>query len=98
MAHDLSHTGQDRRVHTGLNSDYGRVTVRTYVVLLCAKLATLGGDLFKLLLGSSVGVANLKQQAFAADGLSVKLFDNLLTDLTGLETVFQSQTPLHSNV
>ena len=85
-------------MHTRLNSDYRRVTIRTYVVLLCTELTTLGGDLFKLLLGSSVGVTNLEQQAFAADGLTVKLFDNILTNLTRLETVFPSQTPLRLTI
>jgi len=49
-------------------------------------LSAFSGDTFEILLGLCIGVAYLKKQTFLTDRLAMELLDNLLTDVTALET------------
>lgn len=68
------------------------------VVLVGTVLATLGGDTLELLLGRGIGVADLHDETLLADGDAVKALDDLLTDITGLETVMAGQSLSPENV
>jgi hypothetical protein len=64
----------------------GRSTISTNIVLVGSELTTLCGDSLEVLLGRSVGIANLQKKTFLANWLAMELSDDLLTDLTTLET------------
>jgi hypothetical protein len=68
-------------------SNYSGVTICTYVVLVGTELAALSCDLFEVLLSGRIGIANLKQQPLFTDGLTMKLFNDLLTDSSGFEAI-----------
>jgi hypothetical protein len=50
-------------------------------------LAAFSGDSLQVLLSSSIGVTNLQEKAFLANGLAVELSDDLFADITGLKAV-----------
>jgi hypothetical protein len=55
-------------------------------------LSALSSYTLQVLLGRGIGIANLKEETFFADGLAMELLDNLFADITGLEatTIIQS--------
>jgi len=53
-------------------------------------LTTFSGDSLQILLSWSVGVADLEEKTFLADGLPMELLDDLLTDVTSLKPMVWS--------
>lgn len=77
-------------VRMGSQANMGRA-VSTQVVFVRSELATLGGDSLELLLGWSVGVSNVHHDGaihIRLDLVVVKLRDDLITDVAGLEARF----------
>lgn len=67
-----------------------RSAVSTNVVLIGAELTTLGGDTFELLLGSSVGVADVHEEALLAESATVVLVNDIVAVLAIIETEKES--------
>jgi hypothetical protein len=63
-----------------------RAAISTNIVLIGSKLSALGSDTLEVLLGWSIRIANLKEEAFFANWLSMELSDDLLADIAALET------------
>lgn len=63
-----------------------RAAISTDVVLIGSKLSALGGDTLEVLLGWSIRIANLKEEAFFANGLTMELSDDLFADIAALKT------------
>jgi hypothetical protein len=76
-----------RRNRRRESSDVSRSAIRTNVVLVGSELAAFSGDSLQVLLSSSIGVTNLQEKAFLANGLAVELSDDLFADITGLKAV-----------
>lgn len=72
--------GVDANSHRAIGAD---------IILVGTVLAALGGDALQLLLGRSIGVADLHQVALVTNGLAMVALDDLLTHLTGLEAVVE---------
>lgn len=62
-------------------------TICAYIVLIGSKLTALRGDSLQVLLGRSVGIANLEEETFLTNWLAMELLDNLLADVTALKAV-----------
>ena len=75
--------GNAQRRSQGKNA----TTICTNVVLISSKLSALSGDTLEVLLGRSVGIANLEEKTLFTDGLTMELSDYLLADLTRLKAV-----------
>jgi hypothetical protein len=88
MAGNLGGPGNERSWHLwrkGKNINRG--TVCTNVVLVGSELTAFCGDTLEILLGRSIGVSDLKEKALFADGLTMELLNDLLTDVTVLESM-----------
>lgn len=85
MASNLGDTRKNRGAQGWGESNYRGVAVCTHIVLVGTELAALSCNFLEVLLSWSVGIANLKQQTLFTDGLTMELFDDFFTDLTGLE-------------
>ena len=59
----------------------------TDVVLVGSELSTLSCDALEILLSRRVCVANLKQKTLFANGLTMELLDDLVTNITTLKAV-----------
>lgn len=99
MTSDLRSPREDRRRHGQGRSEgedsSSRAAISTNVVLVGSELSAFARDTLQILLSWSVGIANLEEEALFADGLAVELSDDLIADLTALETttISQSATP-----
>jgi hypothetical protein len=62
-------------------------TICTHIVLISAKLSTLGGDALQIFLSRGVGITNLKKETFLTNRLTMELEDNFFTNITALESV-----------
>lgn len=67
------------------------------VVLVGTVLTALGSDALQLLLRRRVGIADLHHEALFADGNAVESLDDLLADVTRLETLMTDQSSDHSD-
>lgn len=76
-------------VDRGVDAD-GHGSIGANVVLVGTVLAALGGNTLQLLLGRRISVANLHEEALFANGLAMVALDDLLADITGLETVIMN--------
>lgn len=94
--------GKARRTAPVLRVVDGRVDANSHcavgadVVLVGTVLTALGSDALQLLLGRSIGVADLHQVALIANRLAVVALDDLLTHVTTLEAVMRALVDKHS--
>lgn len=72
-------------VDRGVDAD-GHGSIGANVVLVGTVLTALGGNTLQLLLGRRISVANLHEEALFTNGLAMVALDDLLADITGLET------------
>ena len=61
--------------------------ISTDIVLIGAVLSALGSDALQLLLGWSIRIANLHDIVVFSNRQSMKVLNDLLTDVAGLEAV-----------
>ena len=66
-------------------TDEGR-TVGTDVVFVGAEQPALGSDSFEFLLCRSIGVSDVHEKSLLSNANTVELADDLVTDVTRLET------------
>lgn len=91
MASDLRGSREEwRRKSWGCNGQgrrksHNTATVSTDVVFIGSELSTLSCDALEILLGRSIGIADLKEETFFTNGLAMELSDDLFTDITALE-------------
>jgi hypothetical protein len=64
-------------------------TIGTHVVLIGSKLTALSSDAFEILLSRCICEADLKEETFFTNWLTMKLADNLITDLSALEAIWR---------
>ena len=62
--------------------DVGSCTICTNVILLSSELSTFCSNSFEILLGWSIGVADLKEQTLFTNGLAMKFLDNFVTNIS----------------
>lgn len=72
-------------VQSRAHADEG-CAVGTNVVLVGAELAAFRSDTLQLLLGRSVGIANVHEEALLANAGTVELVNNIITNVASLET------------
>jgi hypothetical protein len=64
-------------------------TVCTDVVLVGSKLASLSSDAFEILLSRCICETDLKKETFFTNWLTMKLANDLVTDLSALEAIWR---------
>lgn len=60
--------------------------VSTNVILISSELAAFCGNSLEFLLGWGIGISNVHEQSFFTDADTVKLSDDLITDIAALKT------------
>jgi hypothetical protein len=87
MTANLRSPGNERRWHGRREGKkFRRGAVSTDVILVGSELTAFGSDTLEVLLGRSIGVTNLEEKALFANGLTMKLSDDLLADITALKS------------
>lgn len=88
MVGDLRGSETKRRWTRGCHAQkVNGSTISTNVVLVSTELTALCGDSLQVLLSRCVCITDLEEKTFLANGLTMKLLDDLLTDITRLKAV-----------
>jgi hypothetical protein len=89
VASDLRSARKERRWHCqrGRKSKNigSRASIGPDIILVCSKLSAFRCDPLQIFLCCSIGIANLEEETFFTNGLTVKLFDDLFADFTALK-------------